>query len=110
MHKLVALVQALLDHPPSESHLAFVLIGGGFLAAAAATDLRWEMLAERDEIETSHAVAATAVEEVERLREHAEERVHEARNAVLAIEGAVRILEPEHRRSVAAARDGCRGR
>ena len=106
VHKLVALVQALLDHPPSESHLAFVLIGGGFLAAAAATDLRWEMLAQRDEIETSHAVAATAVEEVERLREHAEERVHEARNAVLAIEGAVRILERNIAGLSPEARDG----
>jgi len=106
VHKLVARVQALLDHPPSESHLAFVLIGGGFLAAAAATDLRWEMLAQRDEIETSHAVAATAVEEVERLREHAEERVHEARNAVLAIEGAVRILERNIAGLSPEARDG----
>ena len=49
VHKLVAMVQALLDHPPSESHLAFVLVGGGFLAAAAANDLRWELLAQSEE-------------------------------------------------------------
>jgi two-component system, OmpR family, sensor kinase len=93
MHKVVALTQALLDHPPSESHLAFVLVGGGVLSAAAAADLRWDLLAQRDEIESSHSAAATAVEAVERLREQSEERVHEARNALLAIEGAVRTLE-----------------
>jgi signal transduction histidine kinase len=93
LHKVVALVQVLLGHTPSESHLAFVLVGGGILAAAALTDLRWELTAQREEIESSYAVAATAVEEVGRLREQAEERVHEARNALLAIEGAVRTLE-----------------
>ncbi len=106
MHKLVALVQAELDHPPSESHLAFVLVGGGFLAAAAATDLRWELFAQREEIESSYAVAATAVEEAERLRERAEERVHEARNALLAIEGAVRVLERNIAGLSPEARDG----
>src|SRR5690606_35807779 len=51
---------------------------------------------QRAELWRTRADAAAALDEVRQARRRAQERAHEARNALVAIEGAVRTLERHH--------------
>jgi signal transduction histidine kinase len=98
LHWGTAVLLSALDRFPPGGHLAVLLAGTSFAALGAGRDLQGTFSRQSTELLHSKLSARELEARAQAARLVAEERVHEARNALAAIDGATRILERHHDR------------
>lgn len=110
LHWGVSGTLGLLDRLAPDGQLVLPLFGATLAALSAGKDLQATFAEQRSELLRSKVSATELEARAHAARLVAEERLHEARNALAAIDGATRILErhhdrlpPEERTALAAA-------
>ena len=99
-------VGALTGHVAGDASATLLLVGVLCVLWGVGRDLQVAFASQRRELFVTQVSRDHAEAQVQAVRAEVEERAHEARNALMAIEGATRILERNHDRLPAATRAG----
>jgi signal transduction histidine kinase len=104
LHEATRGLGALRGHVIGDADEVLLLVGGLCVLWGVGRDLLVHVTTQRQELFVTQLSRDRAEAAIEAVRFDAEERAHEARNALMAIEGATRTLDRHHDRLPPAMR------